>query len=563
MMDKQRFGMFMLAMAATAVSGISPNTLLNTSSSSSSSSAVASAAVSLTSFHPNLLPFDDAGLLGSLLGSRERRDDFFAEEFGRQMVHFSFSSSVLPSILRENIDVEVLYHSSPVTFRNRSSMDMVDNQRLSFEEFQSTIHQQGGSATFEISSLEAKYSHNPLLPFKRQLEHAFGLPLSFNVYHSGPGGSALRPHADRYDVLVIQLHGAKDWTLCIPRLPPNTTGTTWSSPVYNPADAASMADTLFRNDDNRPCGVEIANHGASHGCCKEGNHTLRHGMDCSQRTLAVGDVLFMPQGIVHVAQVPVTHRESTHAAIGFHKVPFRYADLLFTWLKLAATASTSPEPWKQLESLIQNDLLKSPLEGLPFRRLLPPWIWRHFQACLEDSTDKIMYEEASASLPPPRHWECEERKHHDAKMFLMQSLRNMVTILGNAALNHGHYNGWLDDLVLAECLRDESMLEDAIYVHLVEKIDFGTLEREERQMMDKSEHMHQQTLQIIEGIMGSSAFGGPAANRGVNGLNDLVASVTSEMKARQGHRSELSNVVEPLAKELNSLQGRRERRHPR
>lgn len=144
-------------------------------------------------------------------------------------------------------------------------------------------------------------------------------------------------------------------------------------------------------------------------------------------------------------------------------------------------------------------------------------------------------------------------------MFLVQSLRRMVTLLRGAALGHdGHDNGWLDDLVLAECLHDESLLEDAVYVHLVEKIDIGTLEREERQVMDKAEHMQQQTLQIMEKLVGSSAIGG-----GFNGLNDLVGSLTRERKARQNRRSEPSRAAESLTNELNSLQSRHERRHPR
>ena len=524
----------------------------------------------LPTCHPWLLPFDDSDLLSNLLGSQSQRDSFFAQDFGRQWIRFSSSTSgsEFPPILQQlvlhnqhnnnGVDLlQALYYSSPVTLRNRSSMEMVDPQRMSFEEFYSIIiNQRGGSATFEVSTLDPTYRHNPLLPLKRYLEHAFGLPLTFNVYHSGPGGSALRRHADRYDVLAVQLHGTKEWTLCIPRLPASNTSastTLAGSPTlsdYSPADAASMADTQFRNDENTPCGVDItsSHHTKSYHrpCCKDSNHTLRHGMDCSQQILSVGDVLYMPQGIVHVAQVPMGHSASTHAAIGFQKVPFRYVDLLFTWLNLAAsmpsTTSSSPEHWKRLESLVKTDILKSPTQGLALRRLLPPWIWRHFQACIVDASSnskEFMYlnnnHEAMGTLPSPRHWKCNRQKYQEAKRFLTQCLRSMVTMLRDAAFvaNRHHDNVWLDDLMLAERLNDEKLVEDAIEVHAVEKIDFGALEDGERQAIAKAEHVQQEALQMMEKLMGASG------GNGANGFNHLVASLTMGMNARQASDTKL------------------------
>ena len=67
---------------------------------------------------------------------------------------------------------EELYYKSPVAFRNRSSLDLVDPTKTSYEDFHLQIQQKGGSATFEVTDTNKHKSglSNPLLPFKQQLE---------------------------------------------------------------------------------------------------------------------------------------------------------------------------------------------------------------------------------------------------------------------------------------------------------------------------------------------------------------------------------------------------------
>ncbi|CAB9512645.1 Cupin superfamily protein [Seminavis robusta] len=511
----------------------------------------------LPTTHSWLVPPDDSGLLASLLGSADRRDRFFVEDFGHRVVHFSSSDMKLqlpPSL--QNIDMRLLYEHSPVTLRNRSSMDIVDNQKMSFDSFESIINQEGGSATFEISSLLSKYAHNPLLPLKRQLEHAFGLAMSINVYHSGPGGSALRRHTDRYDVLVVQLEGAKEWTLCIPRPDPYaiTDGTTLTQ-----ADAASIADADCKRGDKKVCGVDMSStasftdlKNSAFMCCKDSNVTLKHGMDCSQISMHKGDAMYMPQGIVHSAQVPPSHQRSTHAAIGFKKVPFRYVDLLLTFLRLAGSVSSSPEIWNQLQQWLEKDIIESPTAGLYFRRLLPPWIWRYYQGCILPAT-KQATETSPTALP---EWGCDQEKHQEAKRFLMNNLQSMLVLMRELALQQVHnppkhpspqlqqlmpenflLAHVLDGIVPVQAEQQHLLtllLEDAINVHLLEKIDIGTLEREEREIIERNEKLSLEANKLLESFFGPST----GSKSGDNSLEDVLESLKSEMNSLKARRRE-------------------------
>eukprot|EP01062_Namystynia_karyoxenos_P033419 TRINITY_DN2459_c1_g1_i1.p1 TRINITY_DN2459_c1_g1~~TRINITY_DN2459_c1_g1_i1.p1 ORF type:complete len:1040 (+),score=302.83 TRINITY_DN2459_c1_g1_i1:94-3120(+) len=98
----------------------------------------------------------------------------------------------------------------------------------------------------------------------RELEEAFGRAVrNVNLYVSGPGGQALRPHLDPYDVLILHVAGQKQWELC--EAPPTAPRPAVCS-AYSSPEAA------------------------------------RKGRYCQTRLLRPGMLLWIPQGTSHWAR---------------------------------------------------------------------------------------------------------------------------------------------------------------------------------------------------------------------------------------------------------------------
>ena len=112
--------------------------------------------------------------------------------------------------------------------------------------------QTGGSAVVSVVEKET----GKMYEMKQRLEQCFRQELSFNIYHSGPNGVALTPHYDAYDVFVLQLEGEKTWKI-----------------VISEEDSVSL-------------------------------------------TLVPGDLLYIPQGVVHSAKTSDGFDVSTHVTIG-------------------------------------------------------------------------------------------------------------------------------------------------------------------------------------------------------------------------------------------------------
>ena len=96
-----------------------------------------------------------------------------------------------------------------------------------------------------------------------------------HVYVSPPGGAALANHTDETDVVVLQVSGAKDWTVCAPV--PNV---------------------------------------AKHGTCATYDEAEMSDLDvCSRLTLWPGDLLVVPRRSVHSARAR-PDLGSTHLTLG-------------------------------------------------------------------------------------------------------------------------------------------------------------------------------------------------------------------------------------------------------
>ena len=92
--------------------------------------------------------------------------------------------------------------------------------------------EQGHSITVQAQYL-SRHLH-PFLGFARGLVDELGLPLALGVIASPPGASAIPPHLDHYDVMVLQLQGSKHWTWCVPKPKPS------SALLLNPAERARI-----------------------------------------------------------------------------------------------------------------------------------------------------------------------------------------------------------------------------------------------------------------------------------------------------------------------------------
>lgn len=53
-------------------------------------------------------------------------------------------------------------------------------------------------------------------PLLRDVSARFALEASLHVYATPANAQALNPHNDPYDIVVVQVSGAKHWTLCSP-----------------------------------------------------------------------------------------------------------------------------------------------------------------------------------------------------------------------------------------------------------------------------------------------------------------------------------------------------------
>lgn len=69
----------------------------------------------------------------------------------------------------------------------------------------------GSGATLVLQALQR--THLPTARFCRSLERATSHPVQANAYLTPAGGSGLAAHRDDHDVLVLQLHGSKAWTV--------------------------------------------------------------------------------------------------------------------------------------------------------------------------------------------------------------------------------------------------------------------------------------------------------------------------------------------------------------
>ena len=189
-------------------------------------------------------------------------------------------------------------------------------------------------------SIVLPHAHLHLAPLGyliRGLEDELGCRAQANLYLSPPGAAAFAPHYDTHDVLVLQAHGEKEWTL-----------------FEGPAPVPSTR--RFDPDVDR-CGRAVETF-----------------------TLAAGDVCYVPRGLMHRAAA--TTGASLHVTVGLHWVTT--LDVLTAQLERAGgqrhdlQRSLPPGWWRDpaaraaarsavvegLGALADDDLLEDALDAL-------------------------------------------------------------------------------------------------------------------------------------------------------------------------------------------------------
>lgn len=169
---------------------------------------------------------NDYSVLSCLFGSNETLHNFFENDFGKRVIHKRRSPQHdLPSplFLLQNgnaFDIKYVYENSQfINLRKRGSIDFLNKNTMSYEDFTDYIHNQGGSAVVSIGDK----NDGDLFTLRRQIELSLGdfieeysernRNVSMNLYHSGPQAVALNRHYDKYDVLVLQIEGEKEWEI--------------------------------------------------------------------------------------------------------------------------------------------------------------------------------------------------------------------------------------------------------------------------------------------------------------------------------------------------------------
>jgi hypothetical protein len=234
-------------------------------------------------------------VLASLFGSSEALEDFFAYDFGTNVVHVKRETSSntiedldLPCIDKRDgsMVMKVIFDTTDyVALRKRGSLEFLEKTSQGYEDFCAYV-QDGGSAVIPVAE------ENALMPFRSAIENSLrhqirqllqdenrdadgddaSCSVGINVYHSGPNAVALTRHVDQYDVFVLHLDGKKEW--------------------------------------------EIGVFGEDHVIDSRDPGAIQAVASWKNITLVPGDLLYIPKGIYHAATTAEGYDSTTHATVG-------------------------------------------------------------------------------------------------------------------------------------------------------------------------------------------------------------------------------------------------------
>ncbi len=144
-----------------------------------------------------------------------------------------------------------------------------------------------------------------------ELEANFECPVGANLYLTPRNAQGFRPHVDSHDVIIVQVHGEKEWRV----------GATPARPFPSAAFPGQAIDAVN---------------------------------DAQDYLLTPGDALYIPRGHAHEATTQLS--SSLHLTIGIH--PFTWADLLAESLRLVVAENAELRralPVGHLSMVIRED----------------------------------------------------------------------------------------------------------------------------------------------------------------------------------------------------------------
>ncbi|KAL1510934.1 hypothetical protein AB1Y20_005762 [Prymnesium parvum] len=229
------------------------------------------------------------------------------------------------------------------------------------------------------------------------LQSALGVnEVGVNLYLSSAGDQVLPPHTDKYDVFVLQLWGHKRWKTCVPRV----LGDVYHDPISGQdvrvgrRFGKDSEDEPILSEAERGELNEVRRH-MKDGCSTYAvDDALLNDMSCEERLLGPGDTLYLPKGVVHVAETDA-HESAAHLTIS---LPFKgrtYGDLLS---HLVSATFPEGDPARCSHTLavsntIEN-LSKEPA-GIGWRKAIPVWLLKqcapHCEADAAAMRDQVLH----------------------------------------------------------------------------------------------------------------------------------------------------------------------------
>ena len=180
------------------------------------------------------------------------------------------------------------------------------------------------------------------------------------------------PHTDRYDIFVLQLWGSKSWKTCVPRLSgdPIETGEGTLGASFKSFIGAYMSSGEQLSDAELAELHELRKRKAN-GCSDYNDDAIeieQGVLQCTERAMASGDTLYVPKGVVHIANTAETG-PAAHLTISMPMQGLMWSDLLLALVNADALGCA-------LRLAVDNTLstlLREPW-GIVWRRPLPMWL---------------------------------------------------------------------------------------------------------------------------------------------------------------------------------------------
>ena len=163
-----------------------------------------------------------------------------------------------------------------------------------------------GQISAVLKAVETYTADPELSKLHEDLSASLGFAVGINAYFSAPEATALKPHTDPYDVLVIQLQGHKRWKVCLAA-----------------TDKTAAADSMTESDAAEV--LELKKHNPL-GCTRVEGALEDPELACKELVMGPGDVLYLPKGVVHTATT-VNDTVSAHLTISLKRDGLRWGDL--------------------------------------------------------------------------------------------------------------------------------------------------------------------------------------------------------------------------------------------